>query len=97
MEIDDIINEVRTIIRAHLGDGVQVVLFGSQATGRALPQSDIDIGIQSTDALPIAHETMGRIRDTVESIPTLRGIDVVDLNTVGEPFKTHALRNARHL
>ena len=72
-----------------------VVLFGSWAKGNALPTSDFDIGIVGTHKVP--HDVMVNIRSVVEEIPTLRSVDVVDLQTVDDHFKKRALAHAKPL
>lgn len=92
MDVNFIIREVYGIIRRRLSDEYKVYLFGSWARGDAQPTSDVDIGILGKD--PIPWEIMYRIRGEVEAIPTLRRIDVVDLNAKETSFKESVLRAA---
>lgn len=66
------------------------VLFGSRATGAAGPRSDWDIGI--TGPSPLDGAIVERIREALESLPTLSAFDVVDLAVVPEGFRARALR-----
>ncbi len=95
MDVSTIIDEVQQIILAQLPNGYDVFLFGSQAKGTAMPTSDIDIGIFGKSAVPF--DQMVQILNAVEAIPTLRKIDVVDLNSVDEHFKKSALADAKPL
>jgi predicted nucleotidyltransferase len=95
MDVQTIIDEVQQIIEAQLPDGFEIFLFGSQAKGTATDTSDIDIGILGETLVPF--EKMVRILSAVEAIPTLRKIDVIDLNSVDELFKSSALANSKLL
>src|SRR3989338_1392095 len=95
MEIEAIIQEVQKILTFYLPPGYKAVWFGSWIRGDAAPTSDIDIGITGEEEVP--WEIMIRIKGAVEAIPTLRKIDVVDLNAVSESFRRSALKNAREI
>lgn len=95
MEKDSIIEEAVKIIRRYLSDDYKIFLFGSWAKGDALETSDIDIGILGEGKTP--DDLMFRILREVETIPTLRKIDVVDFNLVEENFKNSALEHAKSL
>lgn len=60
-----------------------VVLFGSLATGRARPDSDADVAVQSDRALTAKQ----RMR-IIESLTLLldRPVDLIDLSDVGQPL-----------
>ncbi len=96
MEREEIIQEALGIIRRHLPDrGLKVFLFGSWAKGSAEPTSDIDIAILGP--LPIDDLLLLRIREEINGLPTLRRIDVVDLNNTDERFRDDVLSFARPL
>ena len=59
------------------------LLFGSVATGRQRPESDLDIAIAAKHRLT-ADEKMGIIASLAEA--TGRPIDLVDLRQAGEPL-----------
>lgn len=93
---EEIIKKVSAIIRHYLPpQDYKICLFGSWARSGALETSDIDIGILGKKKAPF--ELMVKIREEVENIPTLRSIDVVDLNLVDESFKRGVLSYARLL
>jgi predicted nucleotidyltransferase len=52
-------------------------LFGSRANGTYKPRSDFDIGIQWEKKIPAG--LFYQIQDRLQTIPTLKKIDLVDL------------------
>lgn len=88
-----VICEAEKILKKHLPRGYKFLIFGSWSRGDALPTSDIDIGILGKKKVP--HDTMMMIREEAENIPTLRSVDIVDLNSVEESFKNNVLEYAR--
>lgn len=95
MEKDLIIKEASRIIRAYLPGEYRVVLFGSWARGDALETSDIDIGIFGREK--VLWGVMVKIMEEIENIPTLRKVDVVDLNSVSGDFRNNVLEYAKTL
>lgn len=95
MKREAIIDEVTKIIRQHLSEEYKVFIFGSWAKGNAIESSDIDIGILGREKVPWS--TMTKILEKKDDIPTLRSIDIVDLNAVEEQFKNHVLEYAKIL
>lgn len=96
MEKDDIIKEILGIIRRHLpSEEFKVFLFGSWAKGAAEPASDIDIGILGPKA--VDDLLLLRLKSEIGGIPTLRRIDIVDLNKTDEKFRKEVLSYARAL
>lgn len=69
---------------------VKLFIFGSRATGRAGVRSDIDVGIDLGH--PMAPELLVAVREAFDDVPILQKVDVVDFSTVGESFKSVALR-----
>lgn len=95
MEKEEIMRQIKCIIDIYAGVNYQVLLFGSWAKGNALEVSDIDIGILGKEKLPWS--LMVKILEEVEKIPTLRKIDIVDLNTKDNNFKKSVLNYAKVL
>jgi predicted nucleotidyltransferase len=90
------LDAVREIVRRHLpSPAYHAVLFGSRTRAVARPASDWDIGI--TGPAPLRGAIVQRIRDELESLPTLHTFDVVDLGTVPESFRREALADAQPL
>jgi predicted nucleotidyltransferase len=96
MDRDEILEESLRIIHRHLPRGeFKVYLFGSWAKGLADPASDIDLAILGPQ--PVDDRLWLRLKEEMGSIPTLRRIDVVDLNETDESFRTEVLSYARVL
>lgn len=96
MERKKVLKEAVRIMRRYLPeDEYRIVLFGSWTKETAHAASDLDIGIVGPRKIDAA--TLLRIRDEVERIPTLRGIDVVDFADADERFRNAALRTAQSL
>jgi predicted nucleotidyltransferase len=95
MNVQTIIKETSSIIRKHLSSDYRIILFGSQAKDNALTSSDIDIAVVGKEKVPSI--TMAKIRDEVDEIKTLRGIDVVDLMTVDESYRKNVLLYAKEI
>lgn len=95
MNLDNIINEVVKIITHFLPSDYKIFLFGSWAKNNALDTSDIDIAILGKTK--VEWDKMVQILNAKENIPTLRSIDIVDLNSKEENFKSNVLKYARPL
>ncbi|MCA1769025.1 MAG: nucleotidyltransferase domain-containing protein [Halomonas sp.] len=61
----------------------QVVLFGSLAKGKARPDSDLDIAVESHHSLT-SEQKMAMIE--VLALASSRPVDLVDLRTAGQPL-----------
>jgi predicted nucleotidyltransferase len=95
MTASDIETAAAAIIRKHLGSEYRIFLFGSRAGGSARKGSDYDIGIEGPKR--VLWETLARIEEELEDLPTLATIDVVDFFNVTDSFRRVAMMNARHL
>ncbi len=81
---------VTEAVRGSLPAGYRALLFGSRATGAAGLKSDWDIGI--VGPAPLDGAIVERIREALDSVPTLSTFEVVDLSTVPAGFRDRALR-----
>lgn len=82
------------IIRGHLPDpAYKLFLFGSRASGKAHPRSDVDIGIEGPG--PVPYETLAAIMAELEEAPTLFTLEVVDFKRMPEQFRVVALAHIR--
>ena len=84
-------------IRDFLGtqpDLVLAIVFGSVASGRAKADSDLDIAVGGRQALGTE-----RKRTLIGELAELSGsgIDLIDLNTVGEPLLGQILAGGRRV
>jgi hypothetical protein len=96
VEIRDIIKEAVCIIRRRLRRGqAKIYLFGSRAKGTNANGSDIDIAILGKER--IDDLLFLRIKEEVKAIPTLRKIDLVDLNRSAASFKKAVLSHGQAL
>lgn len=95
MERETVLKKASEIIRRHLSEEFRILIFGSWARGEAMETSDLDIGILGKEKAP--WDDMVRIRQEMDELPTLRSIDVVDLNSVEENFRNNVLKHAKSI
>lgn len=89
------IDRINSAIQQLMGDGVRlVVVFGSCASGKARPDSDLDIAVDAGAAMTPMH-CMALIAALAEI--TGRPVDLVDLRTVGEPLLGQILQNGKRI
>lgn len=70
------------------------ILFGSMASGRQRPDSDLDLAVQAARPLTVEHKLalVGQL-----ALASGRAVDLVDLRTVGEPLLGQILSRGRRL
>lgn len=95
MDKSTIIKEVTRIIRKYLSDDYKIMLFGSWAKNNALDTSDIDIAILGKEK--VSWSVMVKILEETDNIPTLRSIDIVDLQTKEDSFRSNIMQYAKTL
>ncbi len=96
MEKEEILQEILKIIRRYLPEkDFKIFLFGSWAKESAEPTSDIDIGILGEKNMD--DFVLLRIKEEAGGIPTLRSVDIVDLNKADERFRKEVLSYAKPL
>lgn len=76
------------------GDIRLAIVFGSLATGRARPDSDLDIAV-AADAPLTAERKMALIGELASV--TGRSVDLIDLATAGEPLLGQILAGGKRL
>ena len=81
--------------RPLLPEGYRLVLFGSWAKGTAVERSDIDVAIHGPAALPREH--FSKVLEALEKIQTLRKIDCVDVNMVGDRLREEILQTGKRI
>jgi predicted nucleotidyltransferase len=90
--IEKLQNEIRAIVRRHFGtQEYKLFFFGSRVAGNNNDRSDIDIGIEASEPIPL--HIMGRIREEIEELPTLYTIQIVDFHRVSQQFRIIALEH----
>ncbi len=93
MNESELLGSIKKIIQKYLGNDVQIVLFGSRASGNSVDSSDYDIGLRAKE--PIESLAMARITSEIEELPTLRKVDIVDLSKVTKRFYATAMAQTR--
>ena len=83
---------VRVVCDVVHDERLRVYLFGSWAEGRALSVSDLDIALDAGS--PIDPVILQKVADALDELPTLRKIDLVDLQAVDQGFRNRVLQQA---
>ena len=90
LTIHDDLKLVRQLVLGGLGEyPARVYLFGSRATGRARPASDIDVAVWPLAELPVG--TLSLIREALEESLIPFTVDLVDLRDTDEGFRARVL------
>ena len=85
-----LVDEVVRIVRDYIQEGpLRLYFFGSWAENRALAVSDLDIALET--GKPIEAVAMHRIAAALDELPTLRKVDIVDLQAVDQEFRERVL------
>jgi len=95
MTIELLLLNINKIIRKYLSPDYKIYLFGSWVNKEARSNSDLDIAIMGNKK--IDWSIMAKLLNDVDDIPTLRGIDIVDLNSTSEEFRRNVLAYAKPL
>lgn len=84
------LDEVRRIAGEVLSSsGAGVILFGSAASGRFGPLSDIDVAVDPVEPLP--RGLIATLRERLEESHVPYRVDVVDLSAVEPAFRERVL------
>ncbi len=75
---------VRAILRRHLPAGTRVFVFGSRASAKSKPMSDLDLSLEAPAPLELA--TMARLADALDESALAWKVDLVDRATVSDAF-----------
>ena len=68
----------------------KIYLFGSWATGKNKPFSDIDIAIDIGEKIPLRE--MSRMAITIDNLDLHNMVDIIDINNISDEFKENILR-----
>lgn len=69
----------------------RIFFFGSRVVGGGNERSDIDIGVEGPEEIPLS--VMSKIKEEAEKLPILYKIDIVDFKNVSNDFYKIAIRN----
>ncbi|MBD3366439.1 hypothetical protein GF360_03840 [candidate division WWE3 bacterium] len=87
-----VFKEISKIVKKHLPKGdYSVFVFGSRATNTSREYSDIDVGIEGDEKLPLS--TIGFMKEDLEKSSIPYTVDVVDFSRVSAHFKDFATKN----
>jgi len=78
--------EVKAILASHLPVGVRAYVFGSRATGKAKPWSDLDLVLDGPQALSLS--VMARLAEAFDESALPWKVDLIDRRTVSAAFGT---------
>ncbi|KKP46504.1 MAG: hypothetical protein UR39_C0010G0015 [Candidatus Woesebacteria bacterium GW2011_GWA1_33_30] len=97
MTIDPVLkNEVKKIVFKYIDPkGVKVFIFGSRASGKNRKFSDIDLGIQSQDEIPVT--TKMDLEEGFDQSDIPYKVDIVDFSKVADNFRKAAMQNVIYL
>lgn len=92
---DRLVKELITLAKKYQEKGVRLFIFGSFAKSSDHKTSDLDLGvIWINKRIP---KTFTELYRDVQELPTIRKIDLVDMNQVDDAFKREALNQALFL
>jgi len=80
-----LLHDLQQLARKYQKDGVKLFIFGSFAQDKARPTSDLDLGVEWQGQPNPA--VFRRLYQDVQSLPTIRPIDVVDFSQTNSRFK----------
>ncbi len=83
------IDFIREIITKYLSS-CKIYIFGSRVKNKAKKYSDIDIAL---DCKNLNDEILLKIKNEFENSTLPYEVDVVDLNTISETFKSHIIKD----
>ena len=77
--------EILRVVASHINlVEYKVFFFGSRVSGKGDDRSDIDIGIEGKEQIPI--ETMMEIEDEIKELPIFYKMEIVDFKKVSDDF-----------
>ncbi|OGC22896.1 hypothetical protein A2291_00120 [candidate division WOR-1 bacterium RIFOXYB2_FULL_42_35] len=88
---NDLKNKIVAVINKRLRlPHYKLFIFGSHVDGTATERSDIDVGVEAPEKIPVAEKL--EIEDELSDLPILQKIDFVDFNDIGDGFRRVALK-----
>ena len=90
--LDALRKKLRNIIGKYLDlEKYKLFFFGSRVSGGGSERSDIDIGIDGPEPVPL--KVFSDIKEEIEDIPILYKIEIVDFKQVSPDFRQVALEH----
>jgi len=80
-----LLHDLQELARKYRKDGVELFIFGSFAQGNAQPTSDLDLGVEWQGQPDPA--IFRQLYQDVQTLPTIRPIDLVDFSQTDSRFK----------
>ena len=94
--VEKLKKEILDIIGAHLDlANYKVFFFGSRVSGGGTDRSDIDVGIEGPEPIPL--ETIATIKDAIRGLPLLYHIDIVDFRRAAPDFRDVASQHVENV
>ena len=88
--------EILAVVGRRLDLGkYRVFFFGSRVAGKGTERSDIDVGVEGPDPVPMM--VLSAIQEEIDDIPTLYKIDIVDFRHLTPKFREVALQYVESL
>ena len=95
-EIIPLVEKVISLLRQYLRrEDYRIFLFGSWVSLKARPTSDIDIAVMGRER--IDESLLLLLKEKVDLLPTLRSIEIVDLNIADSAFRDAVLSEAEEM
>jgi predicted nucleotidyltransferase len=87
-----LMKKLYSLARKYDKKGAQVFIFGSFASSTDRKTSDLDLGV--TWSKKRSARIFSEIYQDIQKLPTIRKIDLVDMELVDEVFKIKAMKRA---
>jgi len=85
-----LLKELKEVAQDFESSGIQLILFGSFATGNARPTSDLDLAF---DSQATTREDVRHLYDRIDDLHTVRSVDLVDLQKVDSEVAEEIKKN----
>ncbi len=83
---DDVRGAIISILSSKLPEDCRGYLFGSRATGKAKPFSDVDVALDNSGQ-PVPEAVLSALRSSFEFSSLPYKVDIVDINIISEGFR----------
>jgi predicted nucleotidyltransferase len=89
-----LLKELKEVAHNFESSGIQLILFGSFATGNARPTSDLDLAF---DSRATSGQEIRQLYSRIDDLHTIRSVDLVDLQKVDPGVAEEIKNNGRIL